>query len=239
MDQQSAVDNQTIANSFLVETTGLSRVYRRGKEQIRALDGINLRIKQGTFTMLVGPSGGGKSTLLHILGGVDHPTSGSVLVNGWALERASERELTRFRRENIGFVFQFYNLLPFISAHENVALPLLAKGQARSAALREAGRLLEQVGLDGRKSHNPAELSGGEQQRVAIARAVAAKPCLVLADEPTGDLDEASASAVMVLLHSLNRSLGTTIVVATHNLQLIQPDDRVIHLAHGRMEEQG
>ena len=239
MDQRTAVRYQSNANSFLVEALAVSRIYKRGKEEIRALDGVDLSIKQGTFTMLVGPSGCGKSTLLHILGGVDRPTAGSVLVNGWALERASESELTRFRRENIGFVFQFYNLLPFISAHENVALPLLAKGQARSAALREAGRLLEQVGLDGRKSHKPAELSGGEQQRVAIARAVAANPCLVLADEPTGDLDEDSASAVLALLRSLNHSLGTTFIVATHNLRLIQPGDRVIHLAHGRMEEQG
>ncbi len=221
---------------FLVHAKAVSRVYRRGKEEIRALDGVDLSVERGAFTLLVGPSGGGKSTLLHILGGVDRPTAGSVLVNGWALERASESELTRFRRENIGFVFQFYNLLPFISAHENVALPLLAKGMARSTALREAGRLLEQVGLDGRKRHKPAELSGGEQQRVAIARAVAANPCLVLADEPTGDLDEDSASAVLALLRGLNHSLGTTFIVATHNLQLIQPGDRVLHLAHGRLE---
>jgi putative ABC transport system ATP-binding protein len=222
---------------ILVETCALSRVYQRGKEQIPAVDNVTLHIPRGSFTMLVGPSGCGKSTLLHLLGGIDRPTAGSVTINGWALERATESDLTRFRRENIGFVFQFYNLLPFINAAENVALPLLAKGVARPAALRQAQTLLEQVGLDGRARHNPGELSGGEQQRVAIARAVAGSPSLLLADEPTGDLDEANANAVLALLRSLNRRLGTTLIIATHNLSLIQPGDSIIHLAHGRLEQ--
>jgi ABC-type lipoprotein export system ATPase subunit len=221
----------------LVQVVDLYRTYKRGAEEIHALDGVQVNVARGAFTLLVGPSGGGKSTLLHVLGGVDRPTRGSVRVNGWDLERASETGLTRFRRENIGFIFQFYNLLPFISAQENVALPLLAQGLPRHKALHSAADWLEQVGLDGRKSHKPAELSGGEQQRVAIARAVAANPCLVLADEPTGDLDETSAAAVMTLLRDLNQRLGTTFLVATHNLGLIQPGDRVLHLEHGRLQE--
>lgn len=221
----------------LAQTRAASRVYQRGAEQITALDAVSLDIPRGAFSMLVGPSGCGKSTLLHLLGGIDRPTAGSVTVNGWALERASESELTRFRRENIGFVFQFYNLLPFISAQENVALPLLARGMARGEALRQAQHLLEQVGLDGRRRHNPGELSGGEQQRVAIARAVAGHPSLVLADEPTGDLDEVNARGVLELLRDLNRRLGTTLIVATHNLQLIEPGDAVLRLAHGRLEQ--
>lgn len=221
----------------LVETNAVSRVYQRGKEHITALDQVTFSIPRGSLTMVVGPSGCGKSTLLHLLGGIDRPTAGSVTVNGWSLERASESDLTRFRRENIGFVFQFYNLLPFISAEENVALPLLAKGAARPTALRQAASLLEQVGLDGRRRHNPAELSGGEQQRVAIARAIAANPCLVLADEPTGDLDETNARGVFSLLRDLNQRLGTTLIIATHNLQLIQPGDRILRLAHGRLEQ--
>jgi ABC-type lipoprotein export system ATPase subunit len=219
-----------------MKVQGVSRIYQRGNEEIHALDGINLSVSRGAFAMLVGPSGGGKSTLLHIMGGVDRPTNGSVVVNGWALEHASETELTRFRRLNVGFVFQFYNLLPFISAQENVALPLFALGWSRPAALRESMRWLELVGLAERKHHKPAELSGGEQQRVAIARAVAANPCLVLADEPTGDLDEDSATTVLSLLRDLNHRLGTTIIVATHNLVLIRSTDQVIRLAHGRIE---
>lgn len=221
----------------LVETHALSRIYQRGKEQITAVDNVTLHIPRGSFTMLVGPSGCGKSTLLHLLGGIDRPTAGSVTVNGWVLERTSEADLTRFRRENIGFVFQFYNLLPFISAVENVALPLLAKGMPRRDAMHQAEHLLEQVGLDGRRRHNPGELSGGEQQRVAIARAVAGNPSLLLADEPTGDLDESNANAVLALLRDLNRRLGTTLIVATHNLSLIQPGDAILRLAHGRLEQ--
>ncbi len=237
MDQRDTPRRLQEKDDLLVKAEGVRRIYRRGQEEIRALDGIDLVLSRGSFAMVVGPSGGGKSTLLHVLGGIDRPTAGKLIVNGWVLERANESELTRFRRENVGFVFQSYNLLPFINAQENVALPLLALGQCRQQALHEADRWLEQVGLDGRKHHKPSELSGGEQQRVAIARAVAANPCLVLADEPTGDLDEANAATVMALLRDLNRRLGTTFLVATHNLHLIQPGDQVFHLSHGRMEK--
>jgi ABC-type lipoprotein export system ATPase subunit len=220
----------------LIETAGLSRSYRRGTETIFALKQVDLTLTAGTFAVVVGPSGGGKSTLLHLLGGIDRPTTGRLRVNGMALEDANEEQLTRFRRENIGFVFQFYNLLPFINAVENVALPLLALGWRRPAALNRAGELLEQVGLAQRCKHKPSELSGGEQQRVAIARAVAGQPCVVLADEPTGDLDAANSAATMSLLRDLNHRLGTTFVVATHNEHLIEPSDRVFTLTGGHLE---
>jgi ABC-type lipoprotein export system ATPase subunit len=235
MNHRGLAGVSKVENGPLVQVTNVFRMYPRGGEVIRALDGINLTVPKGMFVMLVGPSGGGKSTLLHILGGIDRPTSGSVQINGLALDHISENDLTHFRRDNIGFVFQFYNLLPFISAQENVALPLLAKGWHRSTALKEAEKWLKEVGLDGRKHHKSAELSGGEQQRVAIARAMITSPDLLLADEPTGDLDESSANEVMSLMRNMNRQNGTTCIVATHNLQLIQSTDRVVHLAHGKI----
>jgi ABC-type lipoprotein export system ATPase subunit len=185
----------------------------------------------------VGPSGGGKSTLLHLIGGVDRPSSGKLTVNGFALDQASEDELTRFRRQHIGFVFQFFNLLSSLDTLDNVALPLLASGYKLKVARQQATVMLKQVGLERRLGHRPAELSGGEQQRVAIARAVVGSPSLVLADEPTGDLDAANAEAVMQLMLALNRSLGITFVVATHNQALTQLGDKIYALHCGQMRE--
>ena len=215
----------------------LSKYYTRGGEQIAALQGVHLQIPVGAFVFIVGPSGGGKSTLLHLLGGMDRPSSGRLAVNDFALENASDDALTRFRREHVGFVFQFFNLLSSLDALDNVTLPLLARKQHLKTARQQAAELLEQVGLSARKHHKPAELSGGEQQRVAIARAIIGKPSLVLADEPTGDLDADNAQAVMALMLALNRSLGITFIVATHNTALTGFGDRLYELHAGKLQE--
>jgi ABC-type lipoprotein export system ATPase subunit len=222
---------------LVIHTHALGRVYQRGHEEVIALKNVNLDIKLGTFAIIFGPSGGGKSTLLHLLGGIDRPTSGSLIVSGMALDKISESELTRFRRDHIGFIFQFYNLLPSINAIENVALPLLAKGIKRKEAKERAEILLERVGLNGRALHKPSQLSGGEQQRVTIARAIAGDPTIVLADEPTGDLDAKSTDEVIQLMRNINRDLGTTFVVATHNERFTAFADRVFELRSGELSE--
>jgi lipoprotein-releasing system ATP-binding protein len=222
---------------MLVIAEQLTKVYQRGTEKIAALSGVNLQIAAGAFVFIVGPSGGGKSTLLHLIGGMDRPSSGRLSVNGFAVDRASEDELTRFRRQHIGFVFQFFNLLAALDAVDNVCLPLLARGVKLKEARRQAVQILDQVGLSARRRHKPAEMSGGEQQRVAIARAVVGKPSLVLADEPTGDLDAANAEAVMQLMGELNRSLGITFIVATHNEALTGIGDRLYELHAGQLRE--
>ena len=219
----------------LIQVRGVGKTYLRGQERVEALRGVDLDVQAGAFVILMGPSGCGKSTLLHLLGGIDRPSAGTISVAGIRLEKASEDELTRFRREQIGFVFQFYNLLPSIDALENTALPLLAKGVRRDEARRRAGLLLMQVGLAERRKHKPGQLSGGEQQRVAIARAMATNPRLVLADEPTGDLDTAGAEGVMRIMREFNHNQGTTFVIATHNERLAQPGDRILDLRSGQM----
>ena len=222
-------------NQNLIQAVGLKKVYKRGSEEIVALWETNLSILPGEFIVIIGPSGSGKSTLLHLLGGIDRPTQGKLYVNRVDLIAASEATLTRFRRDNIGFVFQFYNLLPSLNALDNVILPLLAKGMSWKASRARGAALLEQVGLSHRQKHTPSQLSGGEQQRVAIARAMALEPCVILADEPTGDLDSASAKSIINLMVDLKQRLGVTIIVATHNLNLLQVADRVYELADGHL----
>ncbi len=219
----------------LIRAREIYKVYQRGKETVEALRGVTMEIPSGAFALVIGPSGGGKSTLLHLLGGMDRPTRGALSVNGTALEQASEEQLTCFRRANIGFIFQFYNLLPSLDALENAALPLLARGWRRGEALSKAEALLAQVDLLPRMHHRPAELSGGEQQRVAVARAIAGEPSLVLADEPTGDLDTASAAGVMELMADLNSRLGITFIVATHNERLARYADHHYELNSGQL----
>jgi putative ABC transport system ATP-binding protein len=227
----------TANNAHLIQVRDVYKVYQRGQEKVEALHGIHLDVERGAFVVIMGPSGGGKSTLLHLLGGIDRPTRGSLQIEGVALEKASERDLTLFRRDHVGFIFQFYNLLPSINALDNTSLPLLAKGVSRTEALRQAKFLLEQVGLPDRLYHKPGELSGGEQQRVAIARAIAGSPSLVLADEPTGDLDSSTTESVMQLMLALNRGLGTTFVVATHNERISQFGNRLLDLRSGVLKE--
>jgi len=221
----------------LVDAHELTKIYRRGQEEIPALREVSLQIEAGSFVFVVGPSGCGKSTLLHLLGGMDRPTRGQLSVNGFSLDTASEDQLTRFRRENIGFVFQFYNLISSLNAIDNVTLPLLARGENSKKVHQLAGDWLDKVGLASRKRHKPAELSGGEQQRVAIARAMVSSPSLVMADEPTGDLDSANAEAIMQLMLDLNRSLGITFVVATHNEALTRIGNCVYELHNGALRQ--
>jgi ABC-type lipoprotein export system ATPase subunit len=221
--------------SKLIEAAGLGKVYRRGNEEIPALQDVHLSVGQGEFIVIVGPSGGGKSTLLHLLGGIDRPTRGELHVKGVDLVAASEAALTHFRRDNIGFVFQFYNLLPSLNALDNVILSLLARGQGWKASRQVGAAMLEQVGLAHRGKHTPAQLSGGEQQRVAIARAMVLEPCVILADEPTGDLDSASARSIISLMLELNRRRGVTFIVATHNLDLLKVAGRAYQLVDGSL----
>jgi putative ABC transport system ATP-binding protein len=220
----------------LIEAVGLGKTYLRGREEVHALQGIDLSIERGDFTVIFGPSGSGKSTLLHLLGGIDRPTHGRLQVDGVDLAAASDHELTRFRRDRIGFVFQFYNLLPSLNALDNVVLPLLAGGLGWKAARRLGAAALERVGLSHRERHTPGQLSGGEQQRVAMARALVHEPCLLLADEPTGDLDRASAHGMLDLMHDLNQRLGVTFVVATHNTDLFKTAGRTYRLVDGRLD---
>jgi ABC-type lipoprotein export system ATPase subunit len=217
----------------LIEATGLGKIYMRGNEEVTALHDAHLTVNEGEFIVIVGPSGGGKSTFLHLLGGIDRPNQGELHVNGVDLVAASDAALTRFRRDNIGFVFQFYNLLPSLNALDNVILPLLARGLGWKASRQLGSAMLEQVGLAHRQKHTPGQLSGGEQQRVAIARAMVLKPCVILADEPTGDLDSTSAKSIIALMLDLNQRLGVTFIVATHNLDLLKVAGRAYQLVDG------
>jgi len=201
----------------LVNCRDVTKTYVRGKEKIEVLTGINLDIRQGDFLALMGPSGSGKTTLLNLIGGLDKPTSGSIEVDGVSLQDMSQRALAHWRSENIGFIFQFYNLLPVLNAQRNVELPLLLTKLSRAQRHKNAMVALEIVGLADRAKHKPGELSGGQQQRVAIARALVADPKLLVCDEPTGDLDRETADEILGLLEVLNRDHGKTIIMVTHD----------------------
>ena len=209
--------------------------YRVGGAEVRALDAIDLEIAAGAFTAIVGPSGSGKSTLLGLIGALDRPTNGSIGVAGRELGGLDRAALAKHRRMTVGFVFQTFRLLPHLSARENVALPLLLGGATRDAAERTADLLLGRVGLGSRAAHRPAQLSGGEQQRVAIARALANAPRAILADEPTGNLDAATAAGVLDLLQILRVDEGLTMIVATHNAEVASRADHVVRLRDGRV----
>jgi putative ABC transport system ATP-binding protein len=201
----------------LVEIRGVTKTYQRGNERIEVLHGVDLDIPQGDFLALMGPSGSGKTTLLNLIGGLDTPTAGRIVVNGQRIDQLSSRDLTRWRAAHVGFVFQFYNLMPVLSAQRNVELPLLLTSLSAAERRRRAGIALTLVGLGDRARHKPRELSGGQEQRVAIARAIVSDPTLLICDEPTGDLDRATAAEILTLLQMLNREHGKTIVVVTHD----------------------
>ncbi|HEX4921463.1 MAG TPA: ABC transporter ATP-binding protein [Candidatus Bathyarchaeia archaeon] len=222
----------------VVQLENLEKSYRLGKITVPALRGVSLSLHQGEFTVVMGPSGSGKTTLLNIIGTLDKPTSGRALIDGEDIARMSDGQLTKLRRHKIGFVFQFHNLIPVLSALENVQLPLLTAGVKRGQAEERANELLARVGLKDRTQHLPDELSGGEQQRVAIARALANHPRIVLADEPTGDLDTHTGSEVVKIMHSLTKQEQTAVVVVTHDPIIAEKADRLVEMRDGRITEQ-
>jgi len=214
---QTTAARAPVEAKAIVEIRGLRKVYRRERQEVTVLDGIDLDISAGAFEALMGPSGSGKTTLLNLIAGIDAPTSGSVRVAGEDIARLSETQRARWRARTIGFIFQFYNLMPVLTAAENVELPLLLTPLSRAERVRRVEVALRLVGLIDRKDHTPRQLSGGQQQRVAIARAIVADPTIIVADEPTGDLDRKSAAEVLALLTTLNETLGKTIVMVTHD----------------------
>lgn len=221
----------------MVAVHRVSRYYRRGVEDIHALEDVSLSIEAGRFVAFMGPSGSGKSTLLNIVSGIDRPDRGEVMVAGQRLNRLSEDELARWRARHVGLIFQFFNLIPVLSARDNVALPLLLTDFDRHERLRRAETALRVVGLAGRSGHTPRTLSGGEQQRVAIARAIVTDPDLIVADEPTGDLDARSAEEVLDLLRRLRTDFGKTIVMVTHDPRALRFVDYAFHLDKGVLLE--
>jgi putative ABC transport system ATP-binding protein len=222
----------------IIEIDGVSKEYRRGNQAVAVLSNLTLTIPEGEFVALMGPSGSGKSTLLNLLAGIDRPTSGRVLVGGQDIGRLSESKLAPWRHQNIGFIFQLYNLIPVLTAFENVELPLTLYRLSRAERRRKAELALQVVGLADRMDHYPRQLSGGQEQRVAIARAIVTDPRLLLADEPTGDLDAASAAEVLDLLARLNREFEKTIVIVTHDPHAAACAQRVLHLEKGRLAEE-
>lgn len=222
----------------LLVVSKLRKIYNGNSRDIAALSDVSFEAQAGDFIALMGPSGCGKSTLLHIIGGMDRPTSGDVTVSSTSLNTLSEEALTRFRRDRIGFVFQFFNLLPTLSVAENVGLPLMLDGTSLPETRKRTRELLERVGLKDRATHFPAELSGGEMQRAAVARAIIARPGLILADEPTGNLDTDNGTQIMNLLADLNKELRITILLATHSANAASYANRTLHMRDGRIDHQ-
>jgi putative ABC transport system ATP-binding protein len=221
----------------LIELRDVTKVYREGDAERAVLRGVNVTIHRGEICVLVGRSGSGKSTLLNLIGGIDVPTGGEIVVDGLRLAQASEAARTMFRRHHVGFVFQFFNLIPTLTVEENLRLPLELNGRSREAARTRVGALLTEVGLADRAAAFPEHLSGGEQQRVAVVRALVHEPLLVLADEPTGNLDLDTGRQVLALLERLTREAGRTMVMATHSLEVVGLSDRIFRLHDGQLVE--
>lgn len=219
----------------LVQLQGISKAYTRGKQNVQVLSGIDLTIDRGEFLALMGPSGSGKTTLLNMIGGLDNPTSGSLCVAGVRIESLSANQLARWRSAHVGFVFQFYNLMPMLTAQRNVELPLMLTRLPRDQQRKNASIALQVVGLAERATHKPTELSGGQQQRVAIARAIVSDPDILICDEPTGDLDRQSAEEILGLLRQLNREQGKTIIMVTHDPRAAEYASRTLHLDKGTL----
>lgn len=217
----------------IVEAHNLTKIYHMGLTEVRALRGIDLSVEKGEFVSVMGRSGSGKSTLLNLLGCLDRPTEGTVFINGVEVTALPRRKLPRIRQQMVGFVFQQFNLLPSLTALENVMLPLRYSRVGRAEGRRHAIELLEKAGLGDRYTHRPAELSGGEQQRVAVARALINRPAIVLGDEPTGELDTHTAAEIMALLHDLNQTQGQTFIIVTHDPGVAEKTDRTIYLSDG------
>jgi putative ABC transport system ATP-binding protein len=222
----------------MIELRNVIKVFSQGRSQIRALDGVSLTVPRGRFVSVMGPSGSGKSTLLHLVGGLDAPTGGDISIDGKALSRMTDDEITVFRRRRIGFVFQFFHLLPTLSVQENVALPLLLDGRRLREVRPRVEELLAAVGLSHRRTHRPEELSGGEMQRAAVARALVGEPVLLLADEPTGNLDSRTGEEVLGLIAGLVKNHGLTTVMVTHDLKAAAYGDDVVTLRDGRIVDE-
>ncbi len=223
--------------SPIIELKNLTKIYKNGID-FRALDNANLRIKRGEFVAIVGPSGSGKSTLMHLIGLLDTPSSGTLLIDGNDVTKMSDKERSEMRNRMLGFVFQYHHLLPDFTALENVIMPLLIAGKNRKEADEVAKKLLKEVGLEDRMDHRPSELSGGQNQRVAVARALSCSPAIVLGDEPTGNLDTKTGDLIYELLRRLNKEYNQTFIVVTHNEELASKADRIIRLVDGKITDQ-
>lgn len=220
-----------------VACRNIVKEYSVGGEGVRVLDGISLKVCSGEFVSIMGESGSGKSTLLYILGGLDRPTEGDVCINGTDISGLSDENMSRMRRQKIGFVFQFYNLIPNLNAEENIMLPLLLDGKRAVDYSGRLAQMLELVGLTQRRKHTPRELSGGQQQRVAIARALMSRPDILFADEPTGNLDSRTGAEIMSLLEEINRERGQTIIMVTHSPEAAKSSSRIITVRDGKLKE--
>ncbi len=221
----------------MIELQHVGKSYKRGSQSINIFSDLSLAVPAGDFVAVMGPSGSGKTTILNLLGGIDRPSAGHVSIGGESIDAMSERRLADWRASNVGFIFQFYNLMPVLTAAQNVELPLLLTSLSKAERKKNVATVLELVGLSDRATHRPSELSGGQQQRVAIARAIVADPGLLLADEPTGDLDRNTAGEILDLMGLLNRELGKTIVMVTHDPEAAKHASRTLHLDKGTLVE--